>query len=175
MPLFARTRSLIRNLFRREDTDRDVNEELHSYLELLTEEKIASGLSPIEALRQAKIEMGGIEQVKENIRDIRAGTHLDSAAQDIRFALRLFRKSPVFTATAILTLAIGLGANAAIFSLVDSVFLRAVPFADIDRLVHIWTIKSDGDLHTPSPTQYEAVLNDARAYKQIAGVGSTEF
>lgn len=175
MPLLARTKSFIRNLFRRDRADRNIHEELRSYLDLLTEEKIASGLSPIEARRQAKIELGGLEQVKENVRDVRTGAFLDSAAQDIRFALRLFRKSPIFTAAAILTLALGLGANAAIFSLVDSVFLRAVPFADPDRLVHIWTVNSDGDLHTPSPSQYQAVLHDAQSYKQVAGVGWTEF
>jgi putative ABC transport system permease protein len=175
MPLFARTKSLIGNLFRRDRADRNIDDELRSYLDLLAEEKIATGLSSIEARRQAQIELGGIEQVKENVRDVRAGAYLDAAAQDIRFALRLFRKSPIFTAVAILTLALGLGANAAIFSLVDSVFLRAMPFANLDRLVHIWTVNSDGDLHTPSPAQYEEVLNDAHSYVQVAGVGWTEF
>src|ERR1700761_2501263 len=175
MPLLTRTKSFIRNLFRRDSANREIDEELRSYLDLLTQEKISFGLNPIEAHRQAKIELGGIEQVKENVRDIRSGAFLDSARQDIRFALRLFYKSPIFTAAAILTLALGLGANAAIFSLVDSVFLRAVPFADLNHLVHIWTVNSNGDLHTPSPAQYEAVLNDAQSYKQIAGVGWMKF
>ena len=73
MPLFARTKSLIGNLFHRDRADRNIDEELRSYLDLLTEEKIATGLSSIEARRQAQIELGGIEQVKENVRDVRAG------------------------------------------------------------------------------------------------------
>lgn len=175
MPLLARTKSFLRNLFRRDRSDRDIDEELHSYLDLLTQEKIAAGLPPAEARRQAKIELGGLVQVKENVRDVRAGAFLDSVAQDIRYALRLFRRSPAFTAATILTLALGMGANAAIFSLVDSVFLRAIPFADLDRLVHIWTINADGDLHTPSPIQFEAVRDDAQSFEQVAGVGWADF
>ncbi|HEY1925186.1 MAG TPA: ABC transporter permease [Candidatus Acidoferrum sp.] len=175
MPLLAHAKSLIRNLFRRDRADRDTDEELRSYLDLLTEEKIASGQDPAQARRQAKIELGGLEQVKESILEDRPTAFIDSVAQDLRYAFRLFRRSPAFTAATILTLALGMGANAAIFSLVDSVFFRALPFPDLDRLVHVWTTNSDGDLHTPSPTQYEAVRNDAQSFEQVAGVGWAEF
>jgi predicted permease len=174
MTLFPRLAAFLRNLFRRQRAESDLDAELRSYTDLLTDENRARGLAPDEARRQAQLDFGGLEQVKESVRDSRSTAFLDSVMQDLRYALRLFRKSPAFTAAAVLTLALGMGANAAVFSLVDSVFLRALPFADVDRLVHVWTINSDGDLHTPSPSQYEAV-RDAGAFEQVAGMGWADF
>ena len=174
MTIFARLAAFLRNLFRRKHIDSDLDAELRSYTDLLTDENRAQGLAPDEARRTAQIDSGGIEQVKEAVRDSRSTAFLDSVIQDLRYALRLFRKSPAFTAAAILTLALGMGANAAVFSLVDSVFLRALPFADVDRLVHVWTVNSDGDVHTPSPSQYEAV-RDAGSFEQVAGMGWADF
>ena len=174
MTLFPRLAAFLRNLFRRQRAESDLDAELRSYTDLLTDENRARGLAPDEARRQAQLDFGGLEQVKESVRDSRSTAFLDSVMQDLRYALRLFRKSPAFTAAAILTLALGMGANAAVFSLVDSVFLRALPFADVDRLVHVWTINSDGDLHTPSPSQYEAV-RDAQSFEQVAGMGWADF
>jgi len=124
VPLIANTKRLIRNLLGRERADRDTDQELRSYLDLLTEEKIASGLSPTQARREANIEFGGLEQVKENVRDVRATAFLDSIAQDVRYALRTLRRAPAFTAIAVLTLALGFGANTAIYSVVYTLILR---------------------------------------------------
>jgi predicted permease len=174
MSLFTRLASLKRNLLHRKRAESDLDAELRSYADLLADEKCAKGIAPDEASRQARIELGGIEQVKENVRESRSTAFLDSVVQDMRYALRLFRKSPAFTGAAIFTLALGMGANAAVFSLVDSVFLRGLPFVDVDRLVHVWTINSDGDLHTPSPSQYEGV-RDAQSFEQVAGMGWAEY
>jgi predicted permease len=174
MSLFTRLAALKRNLFRRKQTEADLDAELRSYTDLLTDENRARGLAPDEARRKAQIDSGGLEQVKEAVRESRPTAFLDSLSQDLRYALRLFRKSPAFTAAAILTLALGMGANAAVFSLVDSVFFRALPFADINRLVHVWAINSDGDVHTPSPSQYESV-RDSQSFEQVAGMGWAEF
>src|ERR1700722_5131791 len=128
MSLFTRLASLKRNLFRRKHAEADLDAELRSYADLLTDENRAKGFAPDEARRKAQIDFGGIEQVKEAVRESRSTAFLDSVIQDLRFALRLSRKNPAFTAAAILTLALGMGANAAVFSIVDSVFFRALPF-----------------------------------------------
>src|SRR6516164_7186072 len=129
MALHARLTSLARNLFRTQRAERDLDEELRSYLELLTQEKIKTGMPAEEARRQARIELGGAEQVKEQVREVRAGHLLENLGRDLRFTFRALRKRPGFTAVVTLSLALGVGANAAIFSLVDAIILRplAVP------------------------------------------------
>ena len=130
MPFIA----MLRNLLHRERADRDLDAELRAHLDLLTEEKLHDGLSPADARRAARLELGGIEQVKEEVRGIRPGAWLDSFWQDLRFAARQVRRNPGFAALAILTLALGIGANTAIFSLVNAVLLRPLPYSHAERL-----------------------------------------
>src|SRR5438105_4397449 len=138
MPTFLKVRSFLRNLFSIRRVEVDLDEEVRSHLELLTEENIRGGMSPKEAQRAARIELGGIEQVKELVREERIGNWLHSVMSDCRFGVRQLRKNPGFTAVAILTLALGIGANTAVFSVVESVLLRPLPFQDSERLFAIW-------------------------------------
>jgi predicted permease len=142
MPFRAQLKSLARNVFRKRRTERDLDEEMRSYLELLAQEKTAAGMSPEEARRQAQIEFGGSEQVKERVRDIRVGHVLETFWRDLRFTFRALQKKPGFTVIVTLSLALGIGANAAIFSLVDGVILRPLPVPHPENVIVIDTAAS---------------------------------
>jgi len=137
MPLFVKARSFFRNLLFSQRVEADLDAEVRSHLEMLTEESVRAGMAAAEAQRAARIELGGIEQVKEQVRSERIGSWLQSVIVDFRFALRQLRKSPGFTAVTVLTLALGIGANTAIFSVVNSVLLRSLPFSRPSELLDI--------------------------------------
>jgi predicted permease len=133
--VISRLRALWKNLFRRKQLDRDLDEELQAYLELASAEKMREGASPEEAYRDARLDTGGVEQVKESVRDIRVGVWLDGLVQDLRYGVRTLAKNPAFTLIAMATLALGIGANTAMFSLLDQVVLRLLPVRDPERVV----------------------------------------
>src|SRR5215467_11164845 len=98
-----------------------------------------------------------------------------SLGQDLRYALRQFRKNPGFSAVAVATLALGIGANSAIFGLLDSAFLRALPFRHPERLVHVWTIEPDGEQHTPASTEYQTIREQNESFEQVAAAGWQDY
>src|SRR6266404_2101740 len=111
MPLLVKTRSFLRNLFLSRRVEVDLDQEVRSHLEMLIAENIRAGMPPHEAQRAARIELGGVEQVKEQVRDSRMGAFLDSLLQDLRFALRQMRRSPGFALSSVLIRAPGISTH----------------------------------------------------------------
>ena len=129
--------SAFRNLFARNAVERDLDQEVRSYVDLLTEEKIRAGMTPDEARRAARLEAGSVEQIKDEVRDVRKGSLLDSTLQDFKYGVRLLRRSPGFTTLAIITIGLGIGANSAIFSVINGVVRKPLAYPAAERLMFI--------------------------------------
>ena len=127
--------TLFRNVWRHRAVERDLDEEVRAHLELLADEYRATGMEDAAARRAANLDLGGIGQVKDAVRDVRRGMWLEHGWQDVRYALRLFRRSPGFAATAVVSLAVGIAAATGLFSVVHAALLNPFPFADVDGIV----------------------------------------
>src|ERR1700733_2421695 len=161
--------SLFRNLFRKRTIEQALDDELRSTLEALTQEKMQQGLSQAVAPREALMEIGGIEQVKEGVRAVRAGHFVEDLARDIRYALRQLRRNRSFTAVAVLTLALGIGGTTAIFSVVNGVLLQPLPYAQPGRLVEVGLdLPGINQFNWPlSPAEYFTFREQSRTFQDI--------
>ena len=167
----SRILSFFRNLVHKNKAEQALDDELRSSVELLTQEKMKDGLSPSEARRQALIELGGIEQVKEEVRAARAGRVLEDFVRDVRFAFRTLAKSPGFTTVAVTILALGVGVNTAVFSLVDEIWLRPRPVPHPERVARIFTSSpTSGGMNAEGENSYLDYYYISRGVEAFSGV-----
>ncbi len=159
-------------MLRRSRMEREMDAELRFHIEAFAEDLVRSGVSREEALRRARLEFGGIEGTKEECREARGVNAIESLIQDLRFGLRMLRNSPGFTATAILTLALGIGANTAIFSVVDAILLRPLPYPEPGRLVRIWESSSrlDSPRNVANPFNFMDWREQSQAFESMAAI-----
>ena len=169
----------LRSLLRRSAVENELDEELRFHLEQQVEKHVLAGFTREEALRRARLEFGGLGQVKEDCRESHGITFLEITAQDVGYALRQLRKTPGFTATAVVTLALGIGANAAIFTLVHAVLMRNLPVAGARSLLRLgdtndccvgYGVPDGGDYSDFSTDTYERLKKNTPEFQDLAAM-----
>ena len=162
--------TFLRNLFAKGAVERDLDQEVRSYVDLLTEEKVKAGMSPDEARRAARLEAGSVDQIKEQVRDVRKGSLLDSSLQDFKYGIRLLRRSPGFTTLAVLTIGLGIGANSAIFSVINGVVRKPLAYPGAERLMFITSQFPTLNFSKfwISPPEYFDFKEHTRAFSDVA-------
>src|SRR6266571_903193 len=168
MPVFVKARRFLRNLFSSRRVELDLDQEVHAHLEMLTDENIRAGMPPEEAQRAARIELGGIEQVKEQVREERLGNWLHSVLSDCRYGLRQLRKNPGATAVMVFTLALAIGATTAIFSVVYGVLLRPLPYTDANRIMAVFEVNTKGTWSHLADPNFDDFRDQNRSFQAIA-------
>ncbi|MBV8630991.1 MAG: ABC transporter permease [Silvibacterium sp.] len=174
----SRLRSALRNIFRKPHVESQLDDELRAYADLVTDEKLAAGIPASEARRAALAEIRGIEQVKQAVRDRRAGAAIELLWQDVRYGARQLSRNPGFTLTVLVTLALSIGANTAIFSIVNALMLRSLPYAHPERLGVVFTrirgtIATD-ERHHINGEQWELLRDDVPALlPAVSGIRPT--
>ncbi|HTM35706.1 MAG TPA: ABC transporter permease [Terriglobales bacterium] len=161
----------LRASFSHPQIDQELDMEMASHLEIAIEENLKQGMSVEEARRQASVRFGGVEQAKQQHREARGFLWLDVLSQDLRYTFRALRRDPGFAAIAILILSFGIGANVAVFSVVNTILLRPLPFRDPQQLVWITGLPGKGGLssQTYSTDAYKAFLSQQRSFQDVTG------
>src|ERR1700694_973067 len=154
--------------FRKREGDQDIAAELESHLQMHVEDNLRRGMSAQEARREALMKLGGVAQTEESYRERRGVPMIETLLQDLRFALRMLRRNPGFTAVAVLTLALGIGASTAIFSVVDAVLLRSLPYANPQQIVRVWEQAPDGHRMNLADANFEDFERQNTTFASLA-------
>jgi len=169
MPLLPRLTSFFRNRINRHRVERELDDELESYVKLLADEKMRDGVEPRRARRQAWMEIGGKESVKERVRERRIGYAFDTFFQDVSHGVRMLVGRPGFTLLAAGTLALGIGATTAVYAVVDGVLLRSLPYPEPDRLVFVTATARDGRQNF-SPPDFVELREQSRSFEELGAL-----
>src|SRR5260221_13196691 len=169
MSLFRNFATGLRSLFRKNQVNRELDEELAAYLEMEAAEKMRQGVSHKDALREVRLERGSLEVTKELVRSGGWESFVETCWQDLRFAIRMLRKNLGFTSVTVLVMALGIGANAAMFSVVNAVLLRPLSFNDPDRIVTLSSLwKQDGSHGPVSAPDFRDWHDQSTAFEAMA-------
>jgi predicted permease len=171
MALLRSAASGLRALLRKKKLDRELDEELNGFLELAAEEKMKQGMNRKDALRSVRLELGSLEASKEIVHSASWESIVETSWQDLRFAARMLRKSPGFTAVAVLTLALGIGASTSIFSVVDAVLLRPLPYPNPQQIVRVWEQAPDGHRMNLADPNFDDFLAQNNTFASLAVYG----
>jgi putative ABC transport system permease protein len=150
MSLFNKISARLRGLLRREAVIGDIDEEMRLHLQMVVEENVERGMPPKEARRAALRSFGNLDKNRERAWEVRGGGVIEAFLQDVRYGARLLARNKAFTVVSVLTLALGFGANTAIFSVVNELLLRPLPFPAAERIVMLWEISPEGRHQNPT-------------------------
>ena len=177
MRLWTRVGSWVRAVLRRSRMESEMDAELRFHIEAYAEDLVRNGVPRAEAMRRARIEFGGIERAKEECRDARGTNFVESLIQDLRYGLRMLRRFPGFTLVAAFSVALGIGANTAVFSVVSTVLLSPLPYADADRLVLVKyrTIQPRSGPFELTPASYLELRRANKSFEGIADFTASDF
>ncbi|MGH9173642.1 MAG: ABC transporter permease, partial [Vicinamibacterales bacterium] len=172
MRLLKRCVSGLRALIWKSRTERELDEELRAYLDMAIDRKMSAGLPHGAAVRAARAEMGSVEAIKEHVRDVGWETHVETFGRDLRFGIRSFLRSPRFTVPALLTLTLGIGATAAVFSVMRTVLLEPLPYREPDQIVAVWeTTRGGANRNSIAPANFVVWRERARTLEHLGMVG----
>src|ERR1700732_3865516 len=172
--MMRRLRALLlrfRGLLRKRESDQEFTEELESHVQMHIEDNLRRGMNAQEARREALMKLGGVTQTTESYRERRGVPLVETLLQDLRFATRMLRKNPGFATVAIVTLALGIGASTSIFSVVDAVLLRPLPYRNPQQIVRVWEQAADGHRMNLADPNFDDFLAQNDTFASLAEYG----
>jgi predicted permease len=171
--MFSDLRVRFRSLFRRTAVTQEIDQELQFHLDQQMEKYLRSGLTPEQARRRLRMEFGGLTQLQEDCHEAKGVSFVEHIGQDVRYALRMFGRTPGFTAVVVITLALGIGANTAVFSLINAALLKMLPVKDPQQLVQFIKIRpTDGEIDGFSYPEFERFRRETQTFSGLLGFAS---